>query len=318
MRCLTGVSYILMYQLFNPDFSISDIERFTELSIRRGIPLSSLIAADPKDRRIVAGAALLGEVGKNPSTESLLDALRDFLSGPGDWLKASPEELLDAAKAEGVVDEQGGAANIRLEPRPGVTAARLLDDLEAARVILEERRARMKETLQKKNREANAPKRPSGNPEEDVRFMKLALEEARRAGEAGEIPVGAVVVEDGRVLGKAGNETLRTGDPTAHAEVLALRRAASAAGNHRLTQTTLYVTLEPCPMCAGAISEARCARIVYGAGDPRRGALAGAFRLFDIPGVNHRPVIEGGVLGEEGEALMRDFFARRRKEKTQS
>ena len=170
MRCLTGVSYILMYQLFNPDFSISDIERFTELSIRRGIPLSSLIAADPKDRRIVAGAALLGEVGKNPSTESLLDALRDFLSGPGDWLKASPEELLDAAKAEGFVEEQGGAANIRLEPRPGVTAARLLDDLEAARVILEERRARMKETLQKKNREANAPKRPSGNPEEDVQI----------------------------------------------------------------------------------------------------------------------------------------------------
>ena len=93
-----------MYVLFNPDFSISDLERFTERSIRRGIPLASLIAADPKDRRIVAGAALLGEVGNNPSIGSLLDSLRDFLSGPGDWLKASPEELLDAAKAEGFVE----------------------------------------------------------------------------------------------------------------------------------------------------------------------------------------------------------------------
>ena len=99
-----------MYVLFNPDFSISDIERFTELSIRRGIPLSSLIAADPKDRRIVAGAALLGEVGKNPSIGSLLESLKNFLSGPGDWLKASPQELLDAAKAEGFVEAQDGAA----------------------------------------------------------------------------------------------------------------------------------------------------------------------------------------------------------------
>lgn len=306
-----------MYTLFNPDYSISDIERFTELSIRRGIPLSSLARADPRDRRVVGGAALLGTVGRSLPEESFLASFRDFLSGPGDWLKAGPEEILEASKAEGLLEARENLLVNRLEPRPGVTAARLLDDLEAARVILEERRARMRETLQKKNREANAPKRPSGDPEEDRRFMTLALEEAKKAGEAGEIPVGAVVVEAGRILGAAGNETLRTGDPTAHAEVLALRRAALAAGNHRLTQATLYVTLEPCPMCAGAISEARCERIVYGAGDSRRGALEGALRLFDIPGVNHRPVIEGGLLAREGEALMRDFFAEKRKDKLQ-
>ncbi|HCE88412.1 MAG TPA: tRNA adenosine(34) deaminase TadA [Sutterella wadsworthensis] len=172
----------------------------------------------------------------------------------------------------------------------------------------------MRETLQAKNREVNRPPEPPVDAEADRSFMRMALEEAQEAGMAGEIPVGAVVVADGAVIARGGNETLRSGDPTAHAEIVALRAAAAALANHRLTNTTLYVTLEPCPMCAGAIAEARCRRIVYGAGDSRRGALEGAFRLFDIPGVNHRPMVTGGVLALEGEKLLTDFFTKRRSE----
>lgn len=129
----------------------------------------------------------------------------------------------------------------------------------------------------------NRPPEPPVDAEADRSFMRMALEEAQEAGMAGEIPVGAVVVADGKVIARGGNETLRSGDPTAHAEIVALRAAAAALANHRLTNTTLYVTLEPCPMCAGAIAEARCRRIVYGAGDSRRGALEGAFRLLTFP-----------------------------------
>ena len=190
----------------------------------------------------------------------------------------------------------------------------MADELEAAQEILKLRRARMRETLQAKNREVNRPPELPVDAEADRSFMRMALEEAQAAGMAGEIPVGAVVVADGKVIARGGNETLRSGDPTAHAEIVALRAAAAALANHRLTNTTLYVTLEPCPMCAGAIAEARCRRIVYGAVDSRRGALEGAFRLFDIPGVNHRPMVTGGVMALEGEKLLTDFFAKRRSE----
>lgn len=305
-----------MYRLIAYDYSLADIDRFTQLSIRRGIPLASLVRAEPSDRRVTAGAALLGApAGVRPESE-FLSAFARFLAGPGSWLKATPEEIAGAALEEGLLERAEGGMVSRLEPLPGVTAARLADELEAAAEILKLRRARMREQLQAKNREVNRAPEPESDPETDAHFMRLALGEARRAAAAGEIPVGAVVVDAaGGVVAAGGNETLRRSDPTAHAEVVTLRAAARAAANHRLTDTTLYVTLEPCPMCAGAIAEARCRRIVYGAGDTRRGALEGCFRLFDIPGVNHRPSITGGVLADECAALLRDFFARRREER---
>lgn len=302
-----------MYSWIPRDYSIADIERFTALSIRRGSPLASLAQRDPADLRVVAGAAVLGlPRGEALPAQRLTDHLQAFLAGPGDWLAASADELLAAARDAGFLEAAGERWTVTIEPLPGVSEKRLEDDLEAAREILALRRARMKETLQTRNRTVNAPKDPAADPEADRRFMTAALEEARAAAVRGEVPVGAVVAAGGRIIARAGNETLALGDPTAHAEVLALRRAAAVMENHRLTGTTLYVTLEPCPMCAGAISEARCARIVYGAGDRRRGALEGALRLFDLPGVNHRPVIEGGLMAAEGKALVRAFFAERR------
>ncbi|MCL4523529.1 MAG: tRNA adenosine(34) deaminase TadA [Acidobacteria bacterium] len=146
----------------------------------------------------------------------------------------------------------------------------------------------------------------------DEQFMLLALDEARRAAEAGEVPVGAVVLLDGKVLARAANRTLTDSDPTAHAEIVALRAAAKALGNHRLTGATLYVTLEPCAMCAGALVHARVARLVYGCDDPKVGAVRGDLRVLEHPMLNHRVEVTSGVLADEAAALLREFFEARR------
>jgi tRNA(adenine34) deaminase len=146
----------------------------------------------------------------------------------------------------------------------------------------------------------------------DVLFMRVALAEARTAALAGEVPVGAVLLMDGRELARAGNRTLTDSDPSAHAEVIALRRGAMLAGNHRLTRATLYVTIEPCAMCAGAMIQARVARLVYGADDPRGGAVQSCFRLLDSAQLNHRVNVTSGVLADECASLLQSFFAARR------
>jgi tRNA(adenine34) deaminase len=144
--------------------------------------------------------------------------------------------------------------------------------------------------------------------------MQEALALAREAGAAGEVPVGAVVVKDGAVVGRGHNRPVSTRDPTAHAEVIALRDAAERLGNYRLTGCELYVTLEPCVMCAGAIMHARIARLVYGAKDPKAGACGSVVDLFADPRLNHHAVIVGGVLAGEAGTLLQDFFSARRGE----
>jgi tRNA(adenine34) deaminase len=149
----------------------------------------------------------------------------------------------------------------------------------------------------------------------DEDFMRLALEEARRAEAAGEVPVGAVVVlgEQGdRVIGRGCNRNIRDHDPTAHAEIIALREAAAGLANYRLTGATLYVTVEPCAMCAGAAVLARIARLVYGCDDPKAGAVRSLYQLADDARLNHHIEITGGVLPDECSALLRRFFQQRR------
>jgi tRNA(adenine34) deaminase len=143
-------------------------------------------------------------------------------------------------------------------------------------------------------------------------FMRLALQEAARAEALGEVPVGAVVVLGGAVIGAGCNQPIRAVDPTAHAEINALRAAAEKAGNYRLTGAVLYVTIEPCLMCVGAMIHARVALVVYGAAEPRSGALVSATRAHETPGLNHRLEVLGGVLEEECRALMQRFFRGRR------
>ena len=142
--------------------------------------------------------------------------------------------------------------------------------------------------------------------------MRAALDAAAAAGADGEVPVGAVVVLDGRVIATAANSPRSRHDPTAHAEMLAIRAAAEAIGDDRLSDCDLWVTLEPCAMCAGAIAHARIARLYYGARDPKGGAVEHGPRLFGQPTVHHRPEIYGGIGEAEAAALLRDFFARKR------
>lgn len=146
----------------------------------------------------------------------------------------------------------------------------------------------------------------------DEYFMRLALREAERALEHDDVPVGAVVARGGEVVGAAPNERELRGDPTAHAEVLALREAARAMGSWRVSDAVLYVTLEPCAMCAGAIVLARVPRVVYGATDPKAGAAGSVFDVLAEPRLNHRPEVASGLLAEESADLLRRFFAGRR------
>ena len=143
-------------------------------------------------------------------------------------------------------------------------------------------------------------------------FMELALEEARAAGARGEVPVGCVIVRKDEVVARAGNRTLADKDPTAHAELLAIRAAALALGSERLTDCDLYVTLEPCAMCAAAMSFARIRRLYFGAADPKGGAVENGVRFFASPTCHHRPEVYGGINESESAALLRDFFAARR------
>jgi tRNA(adenine34) deaminase len=146
----------------------------------------------------------------------------------------------------------------------------------------------------------------------DEKWMRQALLLAARAEQMGEVPVGALVVREGRSLGEGWNQPIATHDPTAHAEILALRAAAQNVSDYRLGGATIYVTLEPCPMCAAAIAHARIARLVFGAWDPRQGAAGSAFNLVTSEAMNHRVDAFGGVLSEECGALLRGFFAGRR------
>jgi tRNA(adenine34) deaminase len=142
--------------------------------------------------------------------------------------------------------------------------------------------------------------------------MALALDEARRAGEQGEVPVGAVLVIGGEVVSARGNERERRHDPTAHAEMLVLRDAAAIVGGWRLSDATLYVTVEPCAMCAGAIVLARINRLVYGADDPKAGAAGSVLNVVDHPALNHRPAVQAGLMALEASQVLREFFAQRR------
>lgn len=142
--------------------------------------------------------------------------------------------------------------------------------------------------------------------------MAEALRLAQRAADEGEVPIGAVIVKDGKVIGRGWNRVIGLHDPSAHAEILAMREAGKATGNYRLPGCSLYVTLEPCPMCAGAMIHARLDRIVYAADDPKTGAAGGKFDLLGDPAHNHAPAVAGGCLADECSALLKDFFRQRR------
>ncbi len=146
----------------------------------------------------------------------------------------------------------------------------------------------------------------------DSSFMQLAIEEARGAAAAGEVPIGALIVHDGKILAQSGNRTIRDCDPTAHAEIIVIREAARLLENYRMARTTLYVTLEPCSMCAGAIIQARIPRLVYGADDPKGGAVRSSFEILTNSSLNHQVEVVPGILAGDCTSLLQSFFAARR------
>jgi tRNA(Arg) A34 adenosine deaminase TadA len=160
--------------------------------------------------------------------------------------------------------------------------------------------------------EASTALRVASVLEPDEGFMRLALAQADAASRRGEVPVGAVVVIDGQVVGEGFNQPIAASDPTAHAEIVAMREAARRIGNYRLTGATVYVTIEPCQMCVGAMVHARVARVVYGAPEPKAGAIESAMRAHEHPALNHRLSAEGGVLEAECRAMIQRFFEARR------
>jgi len=147
---------------------------------------------------------------------------------------------------------------------------------------------------------------------DDAAWMRLALQQARIAAEAGEVPVGALVTKDGEIVGQGHNRNLLDNDPSAHAEIVALREAAARLGNHRLGGCEMFVTIEPCAMCAGALIHARLARLVYGASDPKAGAVASVLQVLNHPGLNHKIEVKCGVLEAECSAVLQTFFRSRR------
>jgi tRNA(adenine34) deaminase len=148
--------------------------------------------------------------------------------------------------------------------------------------------------------------------ESDLEFMCAALDHARTAAERGEVPIGAVLVHEGKIIARAHNRTLTDNDPTSHAEMVAIRAAAQTIGNHRLNGTSLYVTVEPCAMCAGALIQARVARLIYGCAEQKGGAVRTCFQVLDHPAVNHRVEVTSGIMAEECASVMQEFFAQRR------
>jgi tRNA(adenine34) deaminase len=158
------------------------------------------------------------------------------------------------------------------------------------------------------------PHPPTMPTNDDAAWMELALDQARLAAAAGEVPVGALVIKDGVILGAGHNRNLTDHDPTAHAEVVALRQAAERLGNHRLLGCSVYATIEPCSMCAGALIHARVARLVYGASDPKAGAAGSVLQVLNHPGLNHKMEVTAGILVEKCSEVLQEFFRGKRQE----
>lgn len=162
---------------------------------------------------------------------------------------------------------------------------------------------------------ADTQKNAAGmQPGEDTVWMELALEQAELAAAAGEVPVGALVIKDGKIIGRGHNRNLLDNDPTAHAEIVALRQAAARLGNHRLIGCTMVATIEPCSMCAGALLHARIARLVYGASDPKAGAAGSLLQILNHPGLNHKTEVTAGVLADKCSEILQKFFRQKRQQ----
>ena len=273
------------------------ISKFVKLSIRRGSSLASL-SKSPEHLRTVVDA--FRATARDPLDPDEEDA-KKFLVEAGSWITDSAQNLLDASVSP---------------PNEHVNKFSLSELTSAVEVFREEIRQKRKQQALSREEEVRLSRIDRSR---DEYFMREALAEAEKAHQAGEVPVGAVVVDkEGRIIGRGHNLVVAGHDPSGHAEIIALRNASQNIKNYRLDNCAIYVTLEPCPMCSGAIIGARLTRLVYGAKDQKAGAVESVFNLFDERRVNHHTDVTAGVLEEDCLRMLRSFFVELRKSRGKS
>jgi tRNA(adenine34) deaminase len=295
------------------------LERLAQLAVRQGVHLSTLQQKDGRDLELVFASAslffpadqLLDERGANT-------VLKHFLATAGAMLDSDHVELRRWLVDTGFVrrsdfgrDYRRGALPAWLEQAaPALDAQQLADAVQRARAARDAQREAKRQAWLA--RQIEVTEQPVQAIDADETFMRLALDQAHNAWALAEVPVGAVVVKEGQVVATGFNQPIGNSDPTAHAEIQAMRAAAELLGNYRLSHCTVYVTLEPCAMCAGAMQHARIQRLVFGASDPKTGACGGVVDLFAEPKLNHHTTVRGGVLGAESGQMLSKFFTERR------
>lgn len=268
------------------------VDKFVNLSIRVGSTIEALSKV-PEDLSCVL--MTFQATSHNPLNPTTSEA-QVFLQTAGSWLSLTADELVKAANM------------VRPPLSAHINLTHLYDRVQKRR--RDEREKRRLFALQKEKE--NEDKKI--NKENDIKYMKEAMDCARVAQESGEVPVGAIVVDkEGNIIGRGFNKVIADADPTAHAEIMAIRQAAKVKKNYRLEKCTLYVTLEPCPMCAGAIMNSRFSRLVYGVPDEKGGAVDNLCRLFSYPTLNHHTKVTSGVCAEECLKLLKNFFEEKRK-----
>lgn len=301
------------------------LARLGELSVRRGSHVESLRSRDPRDFELVlASAALFLPSGQLLDERRANEHLLAFLASAGTWLAIDHAELRRWLADTGMVHRSDYGTDYRRGEFPAwlASAATELDAQQLALAVdaahsarSEQRAARRRAWMEKLS--AGIEVTESEARPDDEMYMRMAIDQAHNAWALGEVPVGAVLVKDGQVVATGFNQPIGNSDPTAHAEVQVMRAAAELMGNYRLSHCSLYVTLEPCAMCAGAMQHARIARVVWGAPDPKTGACGSVVDLFAEPRLNHHATVRGGVLAPECGGLLTRFFAERRELKNQ-
>jgi len=290
------------------------LEAYFALERMQGIDLASLRLQSASYATLLKFAFFFVFGPQQPTMDAAMcrAGLAEYLTRTAPWLRVSAEVLYEALLQAGLIREKDGVAQRAYEIHSPWTREQALCWLTEARDRDAKQRAARRAAIAQRNRSVNAKHSPAVDPAEDVRFMQEALSEAERGLALGEVPVGAVLVRAGRVLARACNRIVAKHDPTAHAELLALREACAKTGFERLVDSTLYVTLEPCPMCTGALLLARVTRVVWGADDVKAGACGGALSLQERCVMNHRFATTRGVLAEPCKALLERFFQSRR------
>lgn len=295
------------------------LERLGQLAVRQGVHLSTLQQKDGRDLELVfASATLFFPADKLLDERGANAVLKQFLASAGAMLDTDHVELRRWLVDSGFVRRTDFGSDYRRGTLPAWLdkAAAGLGPREVADAVERAREARDAQREAKRRawlaRQIQVTEQPAATVDADETFMRLALDQAHNAWALAEVPVGAVVVKDGQVIATGFNQPIGNSDPTAHAEIQAMRAAADLLGNYRLSHCELFVTLEPCAMCAGAMQHARIKRVVFGANDPKTGACGSVVDLFAEPKLNHHTQVRGGVLGADSAQLLSKFFADRR------